>query len=104
MPRDHSVGEKAPRELGTRRQYSSQSLMPFRTPRTAPNSVPSRRPVAPIHRGPQAVSHSSVGNQTIHHAPNAALLIDFDNVTMGIRSDLQTELKNLLASDIIKGK
>ncbi len=37
-------------------------------------------------------------------APNAALLIDFDNVTMGIRSDLQTELKNLLSSDIIKGK
>jgi uncharacterized LabA/DUF88 family protein len=78
--------------------------MPFRTPRTAQPSAPSRRPVAPIHRGPQAVSHSSVGNQTIHHAPNAALLIDFDNVTMGIRSDLQTELKNLLASDIIKGK
>jgi uncharacterized LabA/DUF88 family protein len=41
---------------------------------------------------------------TFHHAPNAALLIDFDNVTMGIRSDLQTELKNLLSSDIIKGK
>src|SRR5206468_3426552 len=39
-----------------------------------------------------------------HHAPNAALLIDFDNVTMGIRSDLQTELKNLLSSDIVKGK
>ena len=38
------------------------------------------------------------------HAPNAALLIDFDNVTMGIRSDLQTELKNLLSSDIVKGK
>ena len=38
------------------------------------------------------------------YSPNAALLIDFDNVTMGIRSDLQTELKNLLASDIIKGK
>ncbi len=37
-------------------------------------------------------------------SPNAALLIDFDNVTMGIRSDLQSELKNLLASDIIKGK
>ncbi len=47
--------------------------------------------------------HTS-GTHTIHHAPNAALLIDFDNVTMGIRSDLQTELKNLLASDIIKGK
>jgi len=38
------------------------------------------------------------------HAPNAALLIDFDNVTMGIRSDLQEELKNLLSSDIVKGK
>jgi uncharacterized LabA/DUF88 family protein len=40
----------------------------------------------------------------INYAPNAALLIDFDNVTMGIRSDLQTELKTLLSSDIIKGK
>ena len=38
------------------------------------------------------------------HAPNAALLIDFDNVTMGIRSDLQAELRSLLSSDIIKGK
>ena len=37
-------------------------------------------------------------------APNAALLIDFDNVTMGIRSDLSKELKSLLNSDIIKGK
>ena len=75
--------------------------MTFRSPRTAPTSP--RRPVAPIHRGPQAVSQQQVGIP-IHHAPNAALLIDFDNVTMGIRSDLQTELKNLLASDIIKGK
>ena len=40
----------------------------------------------------------------MHQAPNAALLIDFDNVTMGIRSDLQGELNNLLSSDIIKGK
>src|SRR4026207_1543576 len=38
------------------------------------------------------------------HAPNAALLIDFDNVTMGIQKDLQQELRNLLSSDIIKGK
>src|SRR5438309_3266033 len=38
------------------------------------------------------------------HAPNAALLIDFDNVTMGIRSDLQSELRRLLQSDIIRGK
>ena len=40
----------------------------------------------------------------IHHAPNAALLIDFDNVTLGIRSDLAKELRTLLNSDIIKGK
>ena len=45
---------------------------------------------------------ANIGTQ--HHAPNAALLIDFDNVTMGIRSELQTELKNLLSSDIVKGK
>ena len=37
-------------------------------------------------------------------APNAALLVDFDNVTMGMRSDLSKELKTLLNSDIIKGK
>ena len=37
-------------------------------------------------------------------SPNAALLIDFDNVTMGMRSDLSKELSNLLNSDIIKGK
>ncbi len=38
------------------------------------------------------------------HAPNAALLIDFDNVTLGIRTDLTKELRTLLNSDIIKGK
>lgn len=38
------------------------------------------------------------------HAPNAALLIDFDNVTLGVRSDLTKELRHLLDSDIIKGK
>jgi uncharacterized protein (TIGR00288 family) len=38
------------------------------------------------------------------HAPNAALLIDFDNVTMGIRSDLGKELRSMLSSEIIKGK
>ncbi len=37
-------------------------------------------------------------------SPNAALLIDFDNVTMGIRSDLSKELKTLLGSDVIRGK
>src|SRR5215204_2372638 len=61
--------------------------------------APTRGPVAPVHRGPQALPQ-----QGYAHAPNAALLIDFDNVTMGIRSDLQSELKNLLGSDIVKGK
>src|ERR1700716_3956292 len=60
------------------------------------------RHVAPIHRGPQAMSQAVLAGP--HHAPNACLLIDFDNVTMGIRSELQTELKNLLSSDIVKGK
>lgn len=36
--------------------------------------------------------------------PHAALLIDFDNVTMGMRSDLSKELKSLLDTDVIKGK
>ena len=38
------------------------------------------------------------------HAPHAALLIDFDNVTLGVRSDLTKELRTLLGSEIIKGK
>lgn len=38
------------------------------------------------------------------HAPNAALLIDFDNVTLGVRSEFTKELRTLLNSDIIKGK
>src|SRR5262247_3602325 len=46
----------------------------------------------PVHKEPPA------------HAPNAALMIDFDNVTMAIRSDLQSELKRLLQSEIIRGK
>src|SRR3954464_13962633 len=84
--------------------------MNSRPHRGAPTSVPHRQAptsahrqqIAPIHRGPQAMSPATIGTQ--HHAPNAALLIDFDNVTMGIRSELQTELKNLLSSDIVKGK
>jgi uncharacterized protein (TIGR00288 family) len=40
----------------------------------------------------------------LHHAPNAALLIDFDNVTLGVRSDLAKELRTLLNSEIIRGK
>jgi len=53
---------------------------------------------------------SSIGRQSRARlessvdAPHAALLIDFDNVTMGIRSDLQNQLRRLMNSDIIKGK
>ena len=75
-------------------------------PRNSRN-VPSRSGAALIHRGPQAFTAPHVGAQSYApqmHAPNAALLIDFDNVTMGIRSDLGKELRTLLGSDIIKGK
>ncbi len=66
---------------------------------------PTRSHGALIHRGPQAtVSAVHSVAPVPMHAPNAALLIDFDNVTMGIRSDLGHELRNLLGSDIIKGK
>lgn len=67
-------------------------------------------PHSPRHiavRAPQPVAvapHTAPHSATVTYSPNAALLIDFDNVTMGIRSDLQSELRNLLASDIIKGK
>ncbi|MFQ5704816.1 MAG: NYN domain-containing protein [Gemmatimonadales bacterium] len=46
----------------------------------------------------------AAGFESTLDAPHAALLIDFDNVTMGIRSDLQNQLRKLLNSDIIKGK
>jgi len=65
--------------------------------------LPTRSQSALIHRGPQAMT-AAPHVPTPVHAPNAALLIDFDNVTMGIRSDLGKELRNLLSSDIIKGK
>ena len=70
-----------------------------------PRREPSRSQSALVHRGPGAHSAPQVAPvHPVHHAPNAALLIDFDNVTMGIRSDLGKELRNLLSSDIIKGK
>jgi uncharacterized protein (TIGR00288 family) len=72
-------------------------------PRIARHAT-ARAPIAPIHRGPQAQPQSSQGYGAFQHAPNAALLIDFDNVTMGIRSDLAAELRSLLGSEIIKGK
>src|SRR5690348_16030286 len=63
----------------------------------------SRAQSALIHRGPQAPAAAAHVSAPLH-APNAALLIDFDNVTMGVRSDLSNELRNLLSSEIIKGK
>src|SRR4051812_7535971 len=57
--------------------------------------------MAQFARAPQT---RGANNPPVYNAPNAALLIDFDNVTMGIRSDLTKELRNLLNSEIIKGK
>ncbi|MEQ1855982.1 MAG: NYN domain-containing protein [Longimicrobiales bacterium] len=54
----------------------------------------------PFARGPHFGAPVSAG----FDSPHAALLIDFDNVTMGMRSDLSKELKTLLKSDVIKGK
>jgi uncharacterized protein (TIGR00288 family) len=56
--------------------------------------------VNPFARGPHFGAPMSAG----FDSPHAALLIDFDNVTMGMRSDLSKELKTLLKSDVIKGK
>jgi uncharacterized protein (TIGR00288 family) len=54
----------------------------------------------PYTRAPHQGGTGSAGVDSLH----AALLIDFDNVTMGMRSDLSKELKTLLDSDVIKGK
>src|SRR5690348_4398650 len=75
--------------------------MPPRHTRPAPAA---RGPVAPVHRGPQAATLPASVAPFPFHAPNAALLIDFDNVTMGIQKDMHAELRNLMSSEIIKGK
>src|SRR5690349_13820211 len=75
-----------------------------RHPRSPASSPASRTQGALIHRGPGAIAVSHSLAAPFVHAPNAALLIDFDNVTMGVRSDLGKELRTLLSSDIIKGK
>ncbi len=100
--RDKARPRAAPKPWGAEAPAARLINMNARTPRHA---AP-RAPVAPLHRGPQALPSPSAipyGNP-FQHAPNAALLIDFDNVTMGIRSDLASELRSLLSSDIIKGK
>src|SRR5678815_640140 len=62
----------------------------------------------PSHRASRQAAQAHIAPPPVpvhvHHAPHAALLIDFDNVTLGIRSDLTKELRTLLNSDIIKGK
>ncbi|MEE8487793.1 MAG: NYN domain-containing protein, partial [Gemmatimonadota bacterium] len=40
----------------------------------------------------------------VEQSPHAALMIDFDNVTIGIRSNLGQEIRKLLNSDVIRGK
>ncbi|MCJ7628752.1 MAG: NYN domain-containing protein [Longimicrobiales bacterium] len=55
---------------------------------------------SPYSRAPHFAGASGAQSEAL----NAALLIDFDNVTMGMRSDLSKELNHLLNSDIIKGK
>ncbi len=54
----------------------------------------------PFYRAP----HQGGAGFGTSESTHAALLIDFDNVTMGMRSDLSKELKTLLTSDVIKGK
>jgi len=54
----------------------------------------------PIQRSP----HLTGGAPTGPEARNAALLIDFDNITLGVRSDLGKELKTLLNAQIFRGK
>src|SRR3954468_22098860 len=82
----------------------AEKFMNGRHTRTPASSPASRTQGALIHRGPGAIAVSHSLTAPFIHAPNAALLIDFDNVTMGIRSDLGKELRTLLGSDIIKGK
>ena len=91
---------------GTRTEKQpAEKFMNGRHPRTPASSPASRTQGALIHRGPGAIAAATHSIATpFVHAPNAALLIDFDNVTMGIRSDLGKELRTLLSSDIIKGK
>jgi uncharacterized protein (TIGR00288 family) len=95
--------ERAGRGTRTERQ-PAEKFMNGRHPRTSASSPASRTQGALIHRGPGAIAATHPLTGSFVHAPNAALLIDFDNVTMGIRSDLGKELRTLLSSDIIKGK
>ena len=54
-----------------------------------------------VQRSPHAIGGDAPATPA---ARNAALLIDFDNITLGVRSDLGKELRTLLNSEIFSGK
>src|SRR6185503_3166717 len=111
---DHHVrqcrdpGVRAPRHCAAVQDSPSVSLRPATSRRSGSGkiSVAAQRReeagVQPLVNKPPI--RSIRGGEPPLHAPNAALLIDFDNVTLGIRSDLTKELKTLVSSDLIKGK
>ncbi|HEX2079932.1 MAG TPA: NYN domain-containing protein, partial [Longimicrobium sp.] len=57
-----------------------------------------------MNNSPFRTPHASPGGPALSSGRSAALLIDFDNVTMNVRSDLGKELKSLLDSDVFRGK
>src|SRR5690242_16910367 len=105
LSNDRERKGEAARARARRRARLHRHDRKFMTPRNTRTAV-TRAPAVPVHRGPQAYAPPSPTAVTAPYvrAPNAALLIDFDNVTMGVREDLHAELRTLLSSDIIKGK
>ncbi|HYR07846.1 MAG TPA: NYN domain-containing protein, partial [Longimicrobium sp.] len=57
-----------------------------------------------MNNNPLRTSPAMTGGPALSATRSAALLIDFDNVTMNVRSDLGKELKSLLDSDVFRGK
>jgi uncharacterized protein (TIGR00288 family) len=57
-----------------------------------------------MNNNPLRTSPAMTGGPSLSATRSAALLIDFDNVTMNVRSDLGKELKSLLDSDVFRGK
>jgi uncharacterized protein (TIGR00288 family) len=57
-----------------------------------------------MNRSPMLMPQAPTGGPALSGVRSAALLIDFDNVTMNVRSDLGKELKSLLDSDVFRGK
>jgi uncharacterized protein (TIGR00288 family) len=89
LDRRTASGKRRELRSGRGPEINNQVSHPTNRASRSAAPAPSAPPPVPVH---------------VHHAPHAALLIDFDNVTLGIRSDLTKELRTLLNSDIIKGK